>query len=59
LIDLADEASDEGSAREADAQVAGVRRALDDIEFRRMLSGDLDAGGAIVQIQSGAGGVDA
>ncbi len=59
LIDLADEASDEASAREADGQVAAVRRALDDIEFRRMLSGELDANGAIVQIQSGAGGVDA
>ncbi|MEZ4359309.1 MAG: peptide chain release factor 2 [Kofleriaceae bacterium] len=59
LLDLAEEASDEASAQEADAQVAAVRRALDDIEFRRMLSGDLDSGGAIVQIQSGAGGVDA
>jgi peptide chain release factor 2 len=59
LLELAEEASDEGTAREADQQVAGVRRALDDIEFRRMLSGELDAGGAIVQIQSGAGGVDA
>jgi peptide chain release factor 2 len=36
-----------------------VRKALDDIEFRRMLSGDLDGGGAIVEITSGAGGVDA
>jgi peptide chain release factor 2 len=36
-----------------------VRKALEDIEFKRMLSGDLDAGGAIVQITSGAGGVDA
>jgi len=39
--------------------VAAVRKALDDIEFKRMLSGELDAGGAIVQITSGAGGVDA
>jgi peptide chain release factor 2 len=59
LIELAEEAADEASAREAEAQVTGVRRALDDIEFRRMLSGELDAGGAIVQVQSGAGGVDA
>ena len=59
LIDLAEEASDEDSAREAEGQVASVRRALDDIEFRRMLSGELDGNGAIVQIQSGAGGVDA
>ena len=59
LLDLAEEAEDEGSAKEAEGQVAKVRKELDDIEFRRMLSGELDAGGAVVQIQSGAGGVDA
>ena len=59
LLDLAEEAEDEGSAKEAAAAVTGVQRAIDDLEFRRMLSGELDAGGAIVQITSGAGGVDA
>ncbi|MGE0545614.1 MAG: peptide chain release factor 2 [Kofleriaceae bacterium] len=59
LLDLAEEASDEASAKEAEDQVAAIRKALDDIEFRRMLSGELDSGGAIVQISSGAGGVDA
>lgn len=59
LIELAEEAQDESSAKEAEGQVAKVRRELDDIEFRRMLSGELDGGGAVVQVQSGAGGVDA
>ncbi len=59
MLELADEASDEASAREAEAGVAGIRKALDDIEFKRMLSGELDGGGAIVQITAGAGGVDA
>ena len=59
LLELAEEVSDEASAREAEAGVAGIRKALDDIEFKRMLSGELDAGGAIVQITAGAGGVDA
>jgi peptide chain release factor 2 len=45
--------------REVESSVAGVRKALDDIEFKRMLSGELDGGGAILQIVSGAGGVDA
>jgi peptide chain release factor 2 len=36
-----------------------VRKALDDIEFKRMLSGELDANGAVVTITAGAGGVDA
>jgi peptide chain release factor 2 len=59
LLDLAEEASDEDSAKEAAGQVSGIQKALDDLEFKRMLSGELDGGGAIVQITSGAGGVDA
>jgi peptide chain release factor 2 len=59
LLELAEEASDEESAREAEASVAGVRQALDDIEWKRMLSGELDRSGAIVQVTAGAGGVDA
>jgi peptide chain release factor 2 len=59
LLELAEEASDEASAREVESSVAAVRRALDEIEFKRMLSGELDGGGAIVTIASGAGGVDA
>ncbi len=59
LLELAEEASDEASAREVESSVAAVRKALDDIEFKRMLSGELDSGGAILQIVSGAGGVDA
>jgi peptide chain release factor 2 len=59
LLDLAEEADDLDTAREAEGHVANVRKALDDIEFRRMLSGELDSNGAIVAIASGAGGVDA
>ena len=59
LLDLAEEASDEPSAREAEAGVLGVQQALDDLEFKRMLSGELDRSGAIVQVTAGAGGVDA
>jgi peptide chain release factor 2 len=59
LLELAEEASDEASAHEVETTVASVRKALDDIEFKRMLSGELDASGAIVQVTAGAGGVDA
>jgi peptide chain release factor 2 len=59
LLDLAEEASDEDSAKEAAGVAQQVQKALDELEFKRMLSGELDAGGAIVQITSGAGGVDA
>jgi peptide chain release factor 2 len=44
---------------EVESSAAAVRKALDDIEFKRMLSGELDSGGAILQIVAGAGGVDA
>jgi peptide chain release factor 2 len=50
---------DADSAHEAAAHVAAIRQALDELEFKRMLAGEHDAGGAVVQIQSGAGGVDA
>jgi peptide chain release factor 2 len=59
LLELAVEAGDEDSAKEAAAAVATIRKQLDDLEFKRMLSGELDPGGAIIQITAGAGGVDA
>ncbi len=59
LLDLAVEADDVDSVREAEAAAAEVRQSLDDLEFRRMLSGEYDGGGAVVQIKPGAGGVDA
>jgi peptide chain release factor 2 len=59
LLELAEEAQDAASALEARAAAEDVKKALDDLEFRRMLSGEYDSGGAVVQINSGAGGVDA
>jgi peptide chain release factor 2 len=59
LLDLAVEARDEASAREVEDSLASIEGTLDDLEFRRMLSGENDAGGAVVEINSGAGGVDA
>lgn len=59
LLELAEEASDEASAKEAETATAGIARALEEIEFRRMLSGELDDSGALIQIVAGAGGVDA
>ncbi len=59
LLELGLEADDEDSIREAGTGAQGIEDALSDLEFRRMLSGDNDFGGAVVQINSGAGGVDA
>jgi peptide chain release factor 2 len=59
LIDLAEEADDTESAREAAAAGDQVAVAIADLEFRRMLSGEHDPGNAVVEVNAGAGGVDA
>jgi peptide chain release factor 2 len=59
LLDLAEEAEDAESGREAEEQASQVKAALEDLEFRRMLSGEHDGGAAVIEINAGAGGVDA
>jgi peptide chain release factor 2 len=59
LAELAEEASDEGSLKEAQVAGEGVETAIGELEFRRMLSGELDGLSAIVNVNAGAGGVDA
>jgi peptide chain release factor 2 len=59
LLELGVEAEDDDSIQEAGTNAQVIEDALSDLEFRRMLSGDNDFGGAVVQINSGAGGVDA
>jgi peptide chain release factor 2 len=59
LLELAEEAEDVDSAEEARTAGEEVKQTLADFEFRRMLSGEHDEGGAVVQINAGAGGVDA
>jgi peptide chain release factor 2 len=59
LLDLAEEASDEASAKEADGMVAAVEAAVEKMKFARMLSGVNDRANALVSINAGAGGVDA
>ncbi len=59
LLELGIEAEDVESIEEARTAGDAIVKTLDDLEFRRMLSGENDFGGAVVQINSGAGGVDA
>lgn len=59
LLDLADEASDDDARREAAAALDPLDEAIRGLEFRRMLSGENDRADAIVEINSGAGGVEA
>ena len=59
LLELGEEAKDDASIAEA-AQAAGeVEAQVGALEFRKMLSGPHDRAGAIVEVKSGAGGVEA
>ncbi len=57
------ELTEEGSAveleSEAHSQLQGVEKALEDLEFKRMLSGENDRNNAIMFINAGAGGTEA
>jgi peptide chain release factor 2 len=59
LQELGEEAKDEGVLAEAEQAAADVERRVEALEFRKMLSGPHDRAGAIVEVKSGAGGVDA
>jgi peptide chain release factor 2 len=59
LHELAEEARDEPTRAEAAAAAAGVATQLEGLEFQKMLSGPHDRAGAIVEVKSGAGGVEA
>lgn len=53
------ELEDEGLAEELSAEVEDIERELDRMEFRVLLSGPYDRGGAFLAIHAGAGGIDA
>ncbi|OEX92620.1 peptide chain release factor 2 [Corynebacterium sp. BCW_4722] len=52
-------AEEEGDASMADEELADVAAAIDSLEVQTMLSGEYDEREAVVNIRSGAGGVDA
>ncbi|HEV7206169.1 MAG TPA: peptide chain release factor 2 [Jatrophihabitans sp.] len=59
LWDLAEEMDDPDSRAEAENEIGGLRKAIDELEVRTLLSGEYDAREALVTIRSEAGGVDA
>ena len=59
LLDLAVEEDDEGTLRDVTAELDGLEKAVADLEFRRMFSGEMDSCNAFLDIQSGAGGTEA
>jgi len=59
LWDMAEEMDDAESRTEAEGEAAGLRKSIDELEVRTLLSGPYDAREALVTIRSEAGGVDA
>jgi peptide chain release factor 2 len=59
LWELADDAGDADEKAEAEAEVASLRKGIDELEVRTLLSGEYDSREALVTIRSEAGGVDA
>ncbi len=58
LNDLAREEDDEATAQEVADGMAGLDRALADLETRVLLSGEHDGRDAVVTVHAGAGGTD-
>ena len=59
MVELANEEGDEESLAESEAELGKIKRAVEALEIRTLLSGEYDEREAIVTIRSGAGGVDA
>ncbi len=59
MTELAEEAGEEGARAEAAQHADAAAREIEALEFQRMLSGPHDRAGAIVEVKSGAGGVEA
>jgi peptide chain release factor 2 len=59
LHEMAAEEHDESVTAEAERELESLRKAIDELEVRTLLSGEYDAREALVTIRSEAGGVDA
>lgn len=59
LIELVEEQEDPETEGEIARRIRGLARDLQDLEFRQAMSGQYDAGNAIVTIHPGAGGTEA
>ena len=56
---MAVEENDEGSVADVSEELAGLQRQLEELEFRRMFSGEMDPSNAYLDIQAGSGGTEA
>ncbi len=59
MVELGREESDADSLADAERELVKVKKAVESLEVRTLLSGEYDVREALVTIRSGAGGVDA
>jgi len=59
LSELAVESSDESLIPEVQSEISSALQAIEDLEFRNMLSGEDDAKNCVLNIHAGAGGTEA
>ncbi len=59
LVELGQEENDADTLSEAQNEVEGIQKDLDDMEIQTLMDGEYDERSAVVTIRSGAGGVDA
>src|SRR5690625_1383476 len=59
LVEMGTEMDDAETLKEAEEELGRVKKDLDSLEVRTLLSGEFDHREAVVTIRSGAGGVDA
>ncbi len=59
LWELAESEDDADSRTEVEAELAGLKKSIDELEVRTLLSGPYDARDALMTIRAEAGGVDA
>jgi peptide chain release factor 2 len=59
MVELSQEENDAASLAEAESELGKIRKAVENLEVRTLLSGEYDEREALITIRSGAGGVDA
>ncbi len=59
LVEMAAAEDDEETVAEVEADISGLETQLEQLEFRRMFSGEMDANNAYLDIQAGSGGTEA
>jgi peptide chain release factor 2 len=59
LLEMAAAEDDEDTAQEIEGEIDGLVKLLEQLEFRRMFSGEMDPNNAFLDIQAGSGGTEA